>query len=574
MQQHLRKPGGSGGTVTPATAAPVAGVEGDRAPGAGNEARQAQIRQRLELQRDQERVLQREQGKVERSVGFSLPEVALYGGAQGLAGAGGAIAAARGRSIFLGEDFDDMALSDQEEVIRHELSHVAQFLQPDGGAEGGQQAVGPEPDIEQDAERINAAAAAGASVAVGAAVGAGDTHNYTQAAPVPIKASPSVQTSSLSALIAAGGFSLTVNSKRKTEPDYEAAVVAAQTVLANLGYYSAAVDADFGSVTAKAVKAFQAAEKTLEVDGVVGPKTAAALDKAIGSSAGSSAVGQSEAVVSDTAEAARARVLKVLALAAKAERYDDVYDQGSNGDALRDYVATHEGGTADYQRSYVGADGKSAAKPTQARSADDKVSNPNNVSAYPKISTKPGKESGLGAEHLLEFIDGGGYDKLTKSERGMFLAAVDQLGSFYGGIAGQGNISNGFTWTPEGVSSKDQYSGGYVKQSEDQVGKWDCSSFASYVAGSARRSSAEMYNDPAARTVNWSKLRSAADLKAAVPVGSFLASDSHVEVVVGHIGAELMLMESEGSGHFVHAEMKDLDTLIEKYMAIKVLKPR
>jgi N-acetyl-anhydromuramyl-L-alanine amidase AmpD len=52
-----------------------------------------------------------------------------------------------------------------------------------------------------------------------------------------------------------------------------------QGVLTKTKFYSAAIDGFFGNVTAQAVKAFQA-NKGLVVDGVVGPQTWAAIDKA------------------------------------------------------------------------------------------------------------------------------------------------------------------------------------------------------------------------------------------------------------------------------------------------------
>jgi peptidoglycan hydrolase-like protein with peptidoglycan-binding domain len=52
-----------------------------------------------------------------------------------------------------------------------------------------------------------------------------------------------------------------------------------QGVLTKAKIYSSAIDGFFGNVTLQAVKAFQA-NKGLIVDGVVGPQTWAAIDKA------------------------------------------------------------------------------------------------------------------------------------------------------------------------------------------------------------------------------------------------------------------------------------------------------
>ena len=55
-----------------------------------------------------------------------------------------------------------------------------------------------------------------------------------------------------------------------------------QTKLKNWGYYTGSVDGIYGAKTKAAVKAFQKKNK-LTVDGVVGPKTAAALGMSLGS---------------------------------------------------------------------------------------------------------------------------------------------------------------------------------------------------------------------------------------------------------------------------------------------------
>ena len=57
-----------------------------------------------------------------------------------------------------------------------------------------------------------------------------------------------------------------------------------QEVLADLGYHPGPIDGHFGSLTEDAVEAFQKKSK-LYTDGVVGPSTAAALNKALGNPA-------------------------------------------------------------------------------------------------------------------------------------------------------------------------------------------------------------------------------------------------------------------------------------------------
>jgi hypothetical protein len=184
-----------------------------------------------------------------------------------------------------------------------------------------------------------------------------------------------------------------------------------------------------------------------------------------------------------------------------------------------------------------------------------------------------GKESGLGVEYLLEFIDSGGYDALTSAEQAMFLRAIEQLGSFYGGTSWQaGSISNQYTWTPSG--NLQLYGSGWIIQDEDNVGKWDCSSFASYVQGGSYASTSTMMADPDLKTVNWSKYTNDPEgLQDAVPVGSYLVKTGHCKVVIGHIDTSLLVMESQGSGYFVSAELYSLQDMSSTYSSYSVLTP-
>jgi hypothetical protein len=109
--------------------------------------------------------------RMEGAFGQSFSSVQLVGGQAGQAGLSpGAVATARGRSIWVGEAFGAMGAGEQEEVLAHELAHVVQA----GGGGGAGDA-----DPDQDANQAAAQALAGRPAATGAAVAPGDAHDWS-----------------------------------------------------------------------------------------------------------------------------------------------------------------------------------------------------------------------------------------------------------------------------------------------------------------------------------------------------------------------------------------------------------
>lgn len=374
-------------------------------------------------------------------------------------------------------------------------------------------------------------------------------------------ASTDADWASISALVADVG-SVSLGSSRA------AAVGRIQSALATLGHPSSDPTGVFGSSTHDAVVAFQSAHGR-KPDGEVGPRTAGSMDLALARGSGVS----TEAPVAPTptgpvsadAAAARAVVLEVMAWAARSERYDAVYGQGEQGTHLRDWMATHRGDARQYGKRYADASGAAAAAPTQVRS-DVQGDNPGNVSAYPAIRDTVGSEAGLGLEHLLEYIDSGAYDALTGAEQSMFLRAVRQIGSFYGGASHQTSISNGFIWDPHGGAAA-SFGSRALQQDADHVGRWECSSLTGYVRDEGPWLDTTNYI-AMAHTVDWMALESdAAALRSEVPVGAALVwrneTRGHVKVVIGHLGNQLLIVEAQGSADFVHAERVRPSELME-----------
>ncbi len=98
--------------------------------------------------------------------------------------------------------------------------------------------------------------------------------------------------------------------------DRSPAVADLQTALGALGFYSAAIDADYGDSTSAAVLAFQAAH-SLAADGVAGPSTMEALREAIAAGARTDATTaqqglETAAGAERISEAALTRVKKLL----------------------------------------------------------------------------------------------------------------------------------------------------------------------------------------------------------------------------------------------------------------------
>jgi len=112
------------------------------------------------------------QRRMESSFGASLSNVKLVGGDAGQAGLpAGAIALARGSSVWVGEAFAAMGAQGQEQVLAHELAHVMQQRQGktvDPGAGGA----------EADANTAAAQALAGQQTQVTVGTAGGESHEF------------------------------------------------------------------------------------------------------------------------------------------------------------------------------------------------------------------------------------------------------------------------------------------------------------------------------------------------------------------------------------------------------------
>ncbi len=107
--------------------------------------------------------------RMERAFGTSFRGVNIEGGASGARGAAsGAVATTVGNNIFLGDAFDGLPAAKQEQVLAHELAHVAQQTKGRDSAA----------DPEADAHAASADALAGKEAAPAASVGAGSSHNF------------------------------------------------------------------------------------------------------------------------------------------------------------------------------------------------------------------------------------------------------------------------------------------------------------------------------------------------------------------------------------------------------------
>lgn len=348
-----------------------------------------------------------------------------------------------------------------------------------------------------------------------------------------------------------------------------AAVARIQEALAELGYASTDPSGTFGDATHAAVVSFQG-DHGRRTDGEVGPRTAGSLDHALAAGSTSQTPSSTTAPPSSTeistdAASARALVLEVLAWSKQRTRYDTVYDQGEQGVHLRDWMATHRGDARQYGKHYTDASGAQAAAPTQV-GADVQGENPGEVRAYPAIRDAVGQESGLGLEHVLAFIDSGGFDALGSAEQAMFLRSIQQVGSFYGGGAHQSTISNGFIWDPHGGEAQ-AFGNRALVQDADHVGRWECSSLAGFVRGDGAWLDTRDYARDA-EPVDWNALEGdATALKREVPVGAGLVwrteSRGHIKIVIGHLGAQLLIVEAQGSADFVHIERRRPTEMLE-----------
>ena len=604
------------------------------------------------------------QARMESVMGLSLPQAHLEPGTMH----DDTHAYAGGGSIFLNPSIFALSGGEQEDVLLHELSHLAQAMMP-ASIEGAA-------DPEADAQRLTRDVKRGRETAPGTAVSGASIHRFTDAgeaglgafsayvatsgwleegcpnydvvvdlqtflagtgdyrfridgsfgprtreavaayqgknsltpdgkvgpltaavidasgtvvttpgteeeveeAPeAPATEAPAVEAPATDAPTSVSTFVAWVNEHGwlKLYCDDEVGVTALQTFLFHRGLYPERwIDGGFGAQTQASVQAFQRSVG-LGADGEVGPLTAAAIDaRNTGVTTAPATETSTETTtetttteshgpghLSEKAQSTRTLILEVLAMANDRSRYSDIYENnGAQGTFLRDYMATH-GRTSD--RNYFRPDGSATSAPTQAPDSETIIDNPAQISAFPDVDLTSGSESGLGVQHLIDFIDNGSFDALTAGEQDAFTRAVSQLGSFYGGVSWQGGIYNRYTWTAAGYEDADQYSG-WTIQDEDHVGKWDCSAFASYVQGDGYADTGGMMRDSSLTSPIWANYAHDAEgLKAVAPVGSILVKSGHCKVVIGHSGTSLLVMESEGSGHFVHAELMSATKLAD-----------
>lgn len=320
---------------------------------------------------------------------------------------------------------------------------------------------------------------------------------------------------------------------------YPDAVKAVQTRLRDLGYYREAIDGDFGPITLAAVKAFQTAQR-LEVDGVVGPITAGRLDTARGNAAPAPTP-----TTPGTSNAAGvlARLGQLEANAGNRSRYDAIY-ANPGGQAVKDYHNAHAGENGNRQKT--------------------------GAYANPDL---------LGFDVLSGFVSSGAWDGLDDAQKAAFGRGIEQVGSFYGGAPWQGGIDSGYTFNPSGATAADLYDNGYVKQRDGLVGKWECSSLSSYIAGTEREDTRQMMGHAVAP--NWDAARAdPSKIPSMFPVGTILVRGSsdaqgvwtgHSKSVMGWSAGQLITMEAEGSGTFVHAQLQTLDEL--ERSGFKVIRP-
>jgi peptidoglycan hydrolase-like protein with peptidoglycan-binding domain len=319
---------------------------------------------------------------------------------------------------------------------------------------------------------------------------------------------------------------------------YPDAVKAVQTRLRDLGYYRDTIDGDFGPITLAAVKAFQTAQR-LEVDGVVGPITAGRLDAARATTPTPAPAAPS----SGDAAGVLARLGQLEANAGNRSRYDAIY-ANPGGQAVKDYHNAHAGENGNRQKS--------------------------GAYANPDL---------LGFDVLSGFVASGAWDGLDEAQKSAFGRGMEQIGSFYGGAPWQGGIDSGYTFNPSGATGADLYDNGYVKQRDGLVGKWECSSLSSYIAGTRREDTRQMMGHAVAP--DWDAARAdPSKIPTMFPVGTILVRGSsdaqgdwsgHSKSVMGWSGGQLITMEAEGSGTFVHAQLQTLDEL--ERAGFKVIRP-
>ena len=160
----------------------------------------------------------------------------------------------------------------------------------------------------------------------------------------------------------------------------------------------------------------------------------------------------------------------------------------------------------------------------------------------------------VGLPALLEFVneENGHLNSMTVSELELFKIAISQLGSLYGKKTDSNQASNGLDWTPENAEI---YGNGFMIQNDQQVGKWDCSAYTSFVTGESYDSSMIAGNAERGITAQGTKIESSwsdDELRQRLTTGTVLARTGHVILVLGlYNNGDLLYSEAAGSGHFL-----------------------
>jgi len=358
----------------------------------------------------------------------------------------------------------------------------------------------------------------------------------------------------------------------------------AQRVQQRLNFFQAKIseDGDFGAGTTERVLMFQEANN-LPQNGIVEGETRRLLNRdtanAISAPVRNSTIESLDPnLLSERAKRTLHRILEVLERASQKSRYDQVYNTdiaglGHEGDSVRQYYvdSLSRRNNSEYN--------------VEVLAVGDSVDIPIPPRVYPEILLQTSNENivdgkGLGLEHMIDFVKSGGYDNLLKEdgdtkEQDVFDRSVEEIGSFYGGYSRrngeiqQGGIDNQYTWFMS--TEQDQYAG-YAKQSDDFVGRWDCSSLTSHVSGRGYTDTRGMMDNWNPYTVDWNQILADNNQDAfaeVAPAGSILVkrgnSGNHAKTIIGHLGGKYLVIDSGRSKDFVHAETITMQEMADRF---------